>query len=187
MIVQDLKRLVARRQTENSLRDVTIRVVAGLSSLSIATEPPDSNPTASMDYLLEERNAPRPARGARLKAVLTPPRRFARSLTPARLRVRYQRMIGLLRGQSDIADPQGAKQDLAAMKRCEFTLSPVPMPNLFIIGNSIAYEGMKRGGAGGFEVTHWETNPEELRHLRDQFDDFFKDSKRDIAHSRTPA
>jgi len=42
------------------------------------------------------------------------------------------------------------------------------MPNVFIIGETVAYEGMKRGGTGGFEMTHCETSAEGLRELIQQ-------------------
>jgi hypothetical protein len=190
MIVRDLQKLIKGGERKR-LEGVTIRIVAGLSSLAISdNEPADAK--ADGEYikaLLEERNALRDAllRGARLKAVLNPPRRFAQSLKPERLSVRYKRMVGLLQGRSDIkGDPTAAKKDLAAMKNCEFTLSPVPMPNLLIIDDTIAYEGLKRGGTGGFEMTHWETNTEELHHLILEFDRFFDDSKRDMLHTHPP-
>jgi hypothetical protein len=186
MIVQDLKRLVEQAgKGKHSLNGVTIRTVASLSSLAISDhEPHDSSDREYMECLLEERNFLRAALllGARLKAVLNPPRRFANSLKTGHLEKRYQRLIGLLRNKSDCETAEAAKQDKAAIKRCEFTFSPVPMPNLFIIGNSIVYEGMKRAGAGGFEMTHWETSPDELRQMCEQFDDFFANSKRDMTH-----
>jgi hypothetical protein len=187
MIVQDLKKLI-EQAGERGLNGVVIRIVAGLGSLSISNYEP-ADPKADEEYvsaLLEERDTLRAAllRGARLRAVINPPRRFAHALMPERLCIRYKRMIGLLQGQSDITDnPKLASEDIAAMKQCEFTLSPVPMPNLFIIGNTIAYEGMKRGGTGGFEMTHWETDAKELRQLSDQFDQFFDDSRRDMIHT----
>lgn len=190
MIVQDLKKVI-ELAGDNGLKGVELRIVAGLGSLAISNYEP-SDPKDDEEYfeaLLAERNALREAllRGARLKAVINPPRRFAHSLTPARLCIRYQRMIGLLQGRSDITDdPQAAVDDVTAMKQCEFTLSPVPMPNLFIIGNTIAYEGMKRGGTGGFEMTHWETETKELHQLISQFDRFFDESKNDMQHTHPP-
>jgi hypothetical protein len=66
---------------------------------------------------------------------------------PERLRVRFERLMGLLEGRSDnVDDSNAAAEDLDAMKQCEFTLTPVPMPNLMIIGDQVAYEGMKRSG-----------------------------------------
>jgi hypothetical protein len=190
MIVGDLNKIIKGAGKER-LNGLIIRIVAGLGSLSISNYEP-ADPQDDHEYinaLLEERDKLREAllRGARLKAVINPPRRFAHALIPARLCIRYQRIIGLLQGRSDITDdPKSAQKDMTAMRQCEFTLSPVPMPNLFIIGEIIAYEGMKRGGGGGFEMTHWETDKAELHQLIDQFDSFFEDSKRDMKHIRPP-
>jgi hypothetical protein len=60
------------------------------------------------------------------------------------------------------------------------------MPNLMIIGDEVAYEGMKRSNAGGFEMTHCETDPHELRELAKQFDKFFSESKIEMARSHPP-
>src|SRR5439155_702912 len=87
-------------------------------------------------------------------------RPWMQALMPERLRDQYKRLIGLLEGNSDIRrDSRMAAKDVKAMKQCQFALSPVPMPNVFIVGDTIAYEGMKRGGTGGFEMTHCEKNP----------------------------
>ena len=51
------------------------------------------------------------------------------------------------------------------------------MPNVFIIGNEVAYEGMKRGSTGGFEMTHCETNADGLNDLIVQYDRFFEESR----------
>ena len=190
LLVRDLQRLLDRVEG-NGLAGVTIRMVAGLGSLAIShCEPRD--PPAEPDYLetlLAERDLLRQAlmRGARLKAVLNPPRRFAQAMMPERLRARYERLIGLLEGRSDIADdPTAAAEDVAAMKQCEFALSPVPSPNLFMIGETVAYEGMKRAGGAGYEMTHCEKNPETLRELAQQFDRLFEDSRRDMARIHPP-
>ena len=80
-------------------------------------------------------------KGARLKAVLNPPRRFLQAMLPERLRVRFARLIGLFEGRSDIRGKlKAAAEDVKATKQCEFALSPVPMPNVFIIGDQVAYE-----------------------------------------------
>jgi hypothetical protein len=106
---------------------------------------------------------------------------------PERLRARYERLIRLLEGNSDIAgDPQAVADDVAAMKQCAFVLSPVPMTNLFIIGESVAYEGMKRGGAGGYEMTHCESNVQALREHILQFDSLFDHSLRDMVRTHPP-
>lgn len=108
-------------------------------------------------------------------------------MLPQRLRLRYQRLIGLLEGRSDIRrNPKAAADDVRAMKHCQFTLSPVPMPNVFILGQKVAYEGMKRGGTGGFEMTHCETNAENLRELIRQFDQLFEESRCDLARTHPP-
>src|SRR5262249_48471268 len=99
---------------------------------------------------------------------------------------RYRRLIGLLEGKSDIRNRNAAAQDLKAIKRCEITLSPVPMPNVFILGETVAYEGMKRGGAGGFEMTHCETRKAELAILIQQFDDFFSESRKEMIRTHPP-
>lgn len=184
MIVRDLH-LLLETTTERAMKEVVIRVVAGLGSLAISDrEPRDGNVDAEYEEALrQERDVLRTVllRGARLKAVLNPPRRLARSLVPIRLCRRYERLIGLLSGRSDFTG-ETAAEDLEAIPRCEFVLSPVAMPNQFIIGTKIAYEGLKRGGSGGFDVTHWETDAGALRELIEQFDRFFEDSRRDMAH-----
>jgi hypothetical protein len=87
-----------------SLTGTTIRIAAGLNSLAISDHEP-AEPKLGSEYcewLLAERNALREAlvKGAKLKAVLNPPRRFAQGLLPERLRVRYARLIGVLEGRS---------------------------------------------------------------------------------------
>ncbi len=188
-LTQDLERLVSAAEPRE-LSHITIRIVASLSSLAISEQEP-ADPSVDPEYfkaLLAERNALRKVllHGARLKAVLNPPRRLTRAMLPERLRVRYKRLIDLLEGRSDISDPDAAAEDLAAVKNCEFALSPVPMPNLFIIGSMAAYEGMKRGGAGGFEMTHCEKNVVELGGLILQFDELFEDSRREMVRARPP-
>ncbi|EKD33627.1 MAG: hypothetical protein ACD_75C02639G0003 [uncultured bacterium] len=190
LLVRDLQRLVDSAGP-NGLKGVTIRIVAGLGSLAISNNEP-SDLTFEADYyesLIAERNMLRKAllQGACMRAVINPPRRFAQAMLPERLRVRFERLIGLLEGRSDIADdPQAVGEDLAAIKQCEFVLSPVPMPNLFIIGEMVAYEGMKRGGSGGFDMTHCETSADGLRDLIQQFDRLFDDSRRDMVRTHPP-
>ena len=190
LIVRDLQRLVEQAGPKG-LSGVTIRMVAGLGSLAIShRESPD--PLEGSDYLgnlLAERDWLRRAllRGARLKAVLNPPRRFAQSMLPERLRARYERLIGLLEGRSDIDDDSvAAAEDIKAMEQCDFALSPVPSPNLFLIDEVVAYEGMKRGGAAGYEMTHCEKSPNALRDLIQQFDRLYEDSHRDMVRRRPP-
>jgi hypothetical protein len=179
ILVRDLRRLIDNAG-KKGLEGVTIRIAAGLTSLAISEHEPADNRLGKeyLDALLAERDTLREAllRGAKLRAVLNPPRRFTKEMLPARLRVRYQRLIGLLEGRIR-RKPKVTAQDVQAMKRCQFALSPVPMPNVFILGETVAYEGMKRGGTGGFEMTHCETNPEALREMIKQFDDFFERSQ----------
>lgn len=209
LLVRDLQRLVDTAGPDG-LKDVTIRIVAGLSSMAISDHEPN-DPGVDTEYietLLAERDTLRKALllGARLKAVLNPPRRFAQAMLPERLRTRderfpqrpvfdvrterlrarYERLIGLLEGRSDILDKETAAADLAAIARCEFALTPVSLPNLFIIGDTVAYEGMKRGGTGGFEMTHCETSADGLRDLIQQFDRFFEDSRREMLRAHPP-
>jgi hypothetical protein len=190
LLARDLDRLVESAGPDG-LQGTTICMIAGLGSLAISDhEPPD--PVHGLDYkeaLLAERNNLRTAlvSGARLKALLHPPRRFANAMLPERLRVRYRRMIGLLEGRSDInGNPAAAAADMAAMNRCEFALTPVPPHNILIIGETVAYEGMKRGGTHGYEMTHCETSAEGLRELIQQFDQFFEASRNEMVRSHPP-
>lgn len=189
-IVRDLKLLVEHAGPKG-LEGVTIRVAAGLGSLAIShREPPDHWMAAEYhESLLAERDSLRTAllAGARLRAVLNPPRRLASTMLPERLRVRYERLIGLLEGRSDIGDdPASADADVRAIEQCDFALSPVPMPNVLILGDRVAYEGMKRAGAGGFEMTHCETDGREVRNLIEQFDHYFRSSLRDMVRTHPP-
>jgi hypothetical protein len=81
-----------------------------------------------------------------------------------------------------VGDSAAVKADLAAIQRCDFVLTPVPMTNLFIIGDRIAFEGIKRGGTGGFEVSHCETQSESVKELVRQFDQLFADSREEMRH-----
>jgi hypothetical protein len=190
LLVRDLQRLVDS-VGPNGLKGVTIRIVAGLGSLAISNNEPAYH-IFEADYyesLIAERDTLRKAllQGACMKAVINPPRRFAEAVLPERLRVRFERLISLLEGRSDIVDdPQAAVEDVAAIKQCEFVLSPVPLPNLLIIGEMVAYEGMKRGGTGGFDMTHCETSADGLRDLIQQFDRFFDGSRRDMVRTHPP-
>lgn len=190
MIVNDLKKTISQAG-DKGLEGVTIRIIAGLGSLAISNnEPPDAK--LDKEYLaalLQERDTLKDVllKGAKLKSIINPPRRFAKTLTPLRLSKRYERLIGLLQGKSDIQnDEKAALDDIEAIKNCEFVLSSVQMPNQFIIGETIAYEGMKRGGLGGFEMTHWETDKEELRQLCEQFDHLFEESKEEMIQTYPP-
>lgn len=192
MIVRDLEILTGHAAASSAkLKGVTIRVIAGMSSLAISDQEADvaGADAEYVEALLSERDALRRAllRGARLKAVINPVRRFSRRMLPQRLKVRYDRLIGLLQGRSDITgNAAAARQDVAAMKQCEFALSPILMPNVFIIGESVAYEGMKRAGTGGFEMTHCETKPERLREMIEQFDAFFAESRSEMIEAFPP-
>jgi hypothetical protein len=183
IIVRDLRRLI-EAGGKKGLDGVTIRAAAGLSSLAISNHEP-LDVRLGKEYNLElvrERDTLREAllRGARLKVVLNPARRLTKEMLPERLRIRYRRLIGLLEGRSDIRrNPKMAAQDVEAMKQCQFALSHVPMPNVLIIGEDIAYEGMKRAGAAGFEMTHCETDPIALQEMIAQFDDLFAESYRE--------
>jgi hypothetical protein len=95
MLVRDLG-LVLKETPKSRLKRLTIRMVAGLGSLAICDEEP-RDPNADARYfplLVKERNILRKAfaGGARLKAVLNPPRRFAQSLGPARVQERECRL-----------------------------------------------------------------------------------------------
>lgn len=190
LLVRDLERLV-EDTNKHDLTGLTIRTVSGLGSLAISDhEPvdPDEGPEYN-EMLRRERDALRTllVRGARLKAVLNPPRRFAQAMLPERLKRRYCRLLGLFEGRSDMKpDMRAADDDLVAMKNCEFTLTPVPMPNQFIIGGMVAYEGMKRGGSRGFEMTHCETDSEALKDMISQFDRFFEDTHRQLCLAHPP-
>ena len=187
-IIGDLERLL---NSPDQLKGITIRIAASLSSISISDHEA-SNTELRADYheaLIKERNLLIEilAKGAKLKAVLNPPHRFAKSMVPERLSMRYRRLIGLLDGNSDIEnDPLRSAYDLIAIKQCEIALSPVPMPNLFIIGNEVAYEGVKRTGAGGFDMTHCETSPEELNDIIKKFDKFFQESNNEMNSKHPP-
>jgi len=190
MLVENLQRIIDRAGTKG-LQGTIIRVVANLSSLAISEHEPKDSALGDEYHnaLLAERDTLRNAliRGARLKAVLNPPRHFTKAQMPDRLSARYRRLIGLLEGRSDIKrNPNAAAEDLKAIKQCEFVVCPVPMPNLMIIGDEVAYEGMKRSNAGGFEMTHCETEAHELRELAKQFDKFFDESKIEMARSHPP-
>ncbi len=190
MIVRDLEHVLDSAGPAGRV-DLTIRTAAGLGTMAISDlEPVD--PSIEPEYrtsLLSERNLLREllVRGARLKAVLNPPRRFAQKMLPARLKVRYERLIGLLEGRSDVSNPELAALDLAAMSQCEFVVSPVPMPNLFVIGDMVAYEGFKRGGAHGFDKTHCFTGGEDIREVTEQFDQFYDDARREMRDLHPPS
>jgi hypothetical protein len=177
VLVRDLNRLV---EESDSLENVVIRMVAGLGSLAISDhEPLDDEGPEYRDNLLLERNLVRRAlrQGARLRLVLNPPRQFATLMLPERLKVRYERLIGLLEGRSDIVnDRNAAQEDIVTIERCDFALTSVPMPNLIILGETVAYEGMKRGGTRGFEMTHCETERISILELIEQFEQLFEQS-----------
>jgi hypothetical protein len=157
-------------------------MIAGLGSLAISNlEAPD--PELGHEYndaLREERDLLCEAlvMGAKLKALLHPPRRFTRRMLDERLKSRYERLIGLLEGRSDFAgDTAHVEADLKAMKRCEFLVTPVPMPHLFVIGNQVAYEGMKRGGSRGYAMTHCETDLQAVQKIIEDFDMHFAECR----------
>jgi hypothetical protein len=170
---------------------LVIRSCAGLSSLAISDgEPPD--PELGEPYkaaLREERNYLRSllAQGASLRAVLNPPRTFTRDQQPERLRARYHRLINLLElraGAWPIASED--QNDRIAIRNCTFALSPVPMPNLLIVGNTIAYEGMKRGTTRGFEKTHCETDPNAVAELIADFERVYQASSLENERTHPP-
>ena len=186
VIVRDLRRLLGEVEENGRIRKIkadpvqglTIRVVAGLSSLAISDEePPDNKEGPEYDRLLrEERDTLRRAllKGARLKVLLNPPRILARQMVPERLMARYRRLIDLLQGRSDLKG-KAAKNDLKAMQNCQWALNPVPMPNQMILGEEVAYEGFKRSGRRGFDRTHCETSPKAIKELVEAFDSHFDD------------
>jgi hypothetical protein len=189
LIVRDLQRLVDNAGSRD-LSNITIRISAGLGSLAISDhEPLESSDTEYKDQLLLERNTLRKALllGARLKAILNPPRRFAQAMLPIRLCKRYERLIGLLEGRSDITNcPDDAAEDVDIMKQCDLVLTPISMPNLFIIGETVAYEGMKRRGIAGFDVTHCETSVDGLREIISNFDKLYEDSRSEMIRMHPP-
>ena len=158
---------------------MVIRSASGLSSLAISDhEPSDPNDGPEYDESLRsERDTLRQAllRGATYRVLLNPPRRFAKSKLPDRLMARFRRLIGLFESKSDIENPDAAKEDLEAMKHCEWAVNPIASTNLLIIGDNVAYEGIKRGGTRGFERTHCETNPDAIEKLIEDFDAHFAD------------
>jgi len=190
LLVRDLRRVVDSA-VEGRLKGLVIRTIAGLGSLSISDhEPKDQEIGAEYtESLIAERDLLRKALvlGARQKALLNPPRKFAKAMLPDRLSVRYRRLIALLEGKSDCtSDPIAANDDLAAIQNCEFALTPVPMPNLIIIGETVAYEGMKRGATRGFEMTHCETSLDRIREMIKQFDRTFEDSRAEMVQAHPP-
>ena len=184
LVSQDLQQFV-EHAGKGDLKGVVIRMVAGLGSLAISDDEP-VDPELGNEYqnaLIAERDLLREALvlGAEMKLVLNPPRRFAKGMLPERLSIRYRRLIGLLNGVSDIRNNEKAeKADLIAINQCQIALTPVSMPNLIIIGESVAYEGMKRGATRGFEMTHRETNTHRIRELIEQYDQLYDDSAKDM-------
>ena len=61
------------------------------------------------------------------------------------------------------------------------------MPNLFMIGDLVAYEGMKRGGKKGFDMTHRETHKDALHDMATQFDDLFHRSQQNTPGNKVLA
>ncbi|MBX7169262.1 MAG: hypothetical protein K1X74_23215 [Pirellulales bacterium] len=190
MLVRDLRRWLDEA-AERPLDGTVIRMVAGLGSLAISDHEP-ADPHLGLDYkklLLEERNLLRSVlgRGARMKLVLNPPRGFPEGMLPQRLRDRYARLIGLLQGTSDIQDdPVAAQADLAAIDRCAIALTSVPLPHLVLLGEDVAYEGLKRGATHGFEMTHCERNISQIREMIVQFDQLFDSSRGEMLRSHPP-
>jgi len=186
VIVRDLRRLLGLVEENGRLRKIKaapldgfeIRVQAGLGSLAISNqEPADKDEGPAYDALLRaERDLLRQVlvKGARCKVLLNPVRIFAKQMVPERLQARYRRLIGLLQGRSDLKGKAG-KDDLTAMDRCQWALNPVPMPNLLILGDEVAYEGFKQSGSRGFERTRCETSPKVVQELAESFDTHFDD------------
>jgi hypothetical protein len=189
-VVRDLERIIEQAGAKG-LEGLVIRCAAQLSSISISDHEA-CDPKLGGEYLnalLAERNAIRKAlaHGARLKAVLNPPHRFTQAQLPDRLTARFSRLIGLLEGRSDIpGNPEAAVEDLKAIENCQFALSPIPMPNILILGNEVVYEGMKRGNAGGFDMTHCETEPAVVKHFIEDFDRFYEESHREMCRANPP-
>jgi hypothetical protein len=186
-ICRDLQLLLEKP----NLDGVVIRCIAQLSSISVSDHE-EEDPVLGKEYkdaLLAERDALRQAlaRGAQFRAVLNPPRKFTKAQLPDRLSARFSRLIGLLEGRSDIRNnDEACAEDVKAIKNCHFVLSPIPMQNLLIIGNEVVYEGMKRGNAGGFDVTHWETDPAVLTGVTDDFERLYEESCREMCRTNPP-
>jgi hypothetical protein len=190
LIIRDLNALIDGAKN-NRLDGVTIRITAGLGSLAISDyEPPDESVAPEYrEALVAERNALRKAlvMGARLKAVLNPPTEFKQSFGPDRLTVRFKRLIGLVEGKSDIpSNSEGAGLDLKAIRNCEIVLNSVPMSNLWIIDDRVAYEGSKRKLGRGFERTRCETNAAAIDDLIKQFEETFEKCKQDMLQAFPP-
>jgi hypothetical protein len=180
MIVRDLGHLLLTNPNVR-MEDVTIRMISSLGSLAISHRETD-DPELGRSYntaLLDERNSLRDAlcRGARLKLLLHPPRTFTKRMLVERLKHRYSRLIGLLEDNSDIDDPAQRDMDLKAIRQTEILLTPVPMPHLIIIGDRVAYEGMKRGGSRGYAMTHCETDQRAILALIADFEAHFKECR----------
>ncbi|MCA9082002.1 MAG: nucleotide-binding protein, partial [Planctomycetaceae bacterium] len=182
LIVRDLKNAVERAANERPVSQLIIRTISGLGSIAISDLEQDERryEPEYVELLREERRAVLHAvsQGAKLRSLMIPPRRVANEELPERLKIRYRRLIGLMEGKSDSltrSDKQLDQQAMQAMmtNRCEFALTSVPSPNLFIIGNQVAYEGFKRGHSPGFARTHRETNPQAIAQWIAQFDDLF--------------
>lgn len=189
-IAATLKRILEKNPRKRH-DGLVIRSCAGLSSLAISDSEP-ADPELGESYktvLCEERDYLRNllARGAQLRAVLNPPRIFTRDQQPERLTARYNRLIHLLELRGTAKNLDGAdEEDRLAIENCEFALSPVPMPNLLIVGDTIAYEGMKRGTTRGFEKTHCETDPNALADLIADFERVFQASSLENRRTHPP-
>lgn len=185
IIVQHLDFVLQRELQAGKINELVIRTISGLGSLSISDrEPFDASfEPEYVRHLRLERDKLREllSRGARLKAIIMPPRRIGSEELSERLKRRYQRLIALLEGGSDFpAGSEEARLDQLAIRNCEIVLAPVPSPNLMIIGNQIAFEGIKRGGQAGFSRTHCETNPTVIHDMITQFDEHFAHCKNDL-------
>jgi hypothetical protein len=188
-IFGDLKAMSSPSAGQQDLSGMTIRVIAGLSSVAISNhEPPPSDPVEAEynELLKRERDTYREllVAGANLKAVLNPPTQYAPGRDWRRLDIRYQRLIGLLEGRSDQTNPVQATADLAMMKQCEFVVTEIPHPNTLILGDVVVHEGIKRGSGRGFEMTYRITVKSEVRRATTDFEDLFnKATQRSLSES----
>lgn len=143
-----------------------VRMIAGLGSLSIDDaefghtgddEPYAAALRAERDNLIAVLR-----RGGTLHASLSPPLVFTREAAQSRrLILRYERLIRLLRREEPHSD---------FMSRCTFVWRRIPMPHLLILGEAVAYQGLKQRPVRGFHLTHVETNRARLREMINEFD-----------------
>jgi len=180
-IIADLKAMAAVRKDTANVSELTIRVIAGLSSVAISNNEPRQPGSENTEYhslLIRERNALRELllSGANLQAVLIPPTTYSSARDWRCLDCRYRRLIGLLQGNSDNGVPADVEADIAMIERCRFVISEVPHPNTLILDDSVAYEGIKRGIGRGFGLTYRITIREEIAESVSEFDNLYRDA-----------